>query len=151
MLQPLHVVSDSTVHSETMVCPSGHVVHLDYSLSGDGIISALRILAVMMQEEKPLADLIHYHKYPSILHNIHHANPAALAKEQAKTFETISQLLGTQGRLIIRPSGTEPVLRCFVEAKSDALIQQVMSLLPSQHDDDQTAINHPRPSYTNAQ
>ncbi len=131
--------------------PSGHVVHLDYSLSGDGIISALRILAVMMQEEKPLADLIQYHKYPSVLHNIHHANPTALAKEHEATFKEISQLLDKKGRLIVRPSGTEPVLRCFVEAQSHALIQQVMSLLPSQHDVAQTTTDHPRPSYTNAQ
>ncbi len=109
---------------------SGHIVFLDYNTTGDGILSALQLIAVMLKKEKPLSELSTImERFPQKLINI------PLKKginfwEIAGIKDTIKRLeekLGKEGRLLIRPSGTEPVLRVMVEATKEDLIEDVLA------------------------
>ena len=107
---------------------SGHLVFLDWSTTGDGILSALQVLAIMLREERPLSELKSImERYPQKLVNV--------PLKSMQDFETIPELvhlkntleerLGENGRLVIRPSGTEPVIRVMVEGTDPALIDAV--------------------------
>ncbi len=99
---------------------SGHIVSLAHHTTGDGIISALLVLAALKRSGKTLAELLHnVHLFPQKLVNVplppgldwQRSAPLNAAIEQARAF------LGEEGRALIRASGTEPVLRIMVEAK----------------------------------
>lgn len=100
--------------------PSGHILTLDKSTTGDAIISALQVLTVMVEQQKALHELVaDFHLLPNVLVNVRleamfdpYSVPA-LAVEFAKAEE---QLKG-RGRLLIRKSGTEPVIRVMVEGE----------------------------------
>jgi len=107
---------------------SGHVIFLNHTTTGDGILTALRLLAAMLRQDKPLAELARVvQKCPQILINI-------MVKEK-KDLKTVPQArqaiqeaekrLGATGRLLVRYSGTEPKLRIMAEGENDSLIQQV--------------------------
>lgn len=97
---------------------SGHIVCLDKTTTGDGIIAALQVLACMIKQGKTLAELVQdVQLLPQILINIKTENAEMLAahsKIQAMVSELSSQLQG-EGRVLLRPSGTEPLLRVMVE------------------------------------
>jgi len=106
---------------------SGHLVFLDYSTTGDGILSALQILAVMLREERPLSELKRVMDlYPQTLVNV----PVNKSKrlddipELVALKKDIEQRLGNEGRLVIRPSGTEPVVRVMVEGVDQGMIDR---------------------------
>lgn len=105
--------------------PSGHIVNLGLNTTGDGIISALQILSVMCKENKSLNELkLGMKKYPQVLININTSNAESvmgslLIQEAVKAVEA---KLGTQGRVILRPSGTEPVVRVMVEGEKQQLV-----------------------------
>ena len=105
---------------------SGHLVFLDYSTTGDGILSALQVLAVMLRENKPLSELkkVMEH-YPQKLVNvrIEQRKPIEEIPGLIQLKERLEQRLGNEGRLLIRPSGTEPVIRVMVEGMNLALIE----------------------------
>lgn len=98
--------------------PSGHILTLDKSTTGDAIIAALQVLTVMVEQKKALHELVaDFHLLPNVLVNVRleamfdpYAVPA-LATE----FEKAEQQLKGRGRLLIRKSGTEPVIRVMVE------------------------------------
>ena len=107
---------------------SGHLVFLDYSTTGDGILTALRLLAVMLRENKPLAELTDFMEiYPQILINLevkekkdlHSLPKARYALREAE------RRLGSQGRLLVRYSGTEAKLRIMAEGEDQLKIEQV--------------------------
>lgn len=97
---------------------SGHIVCLDKTTTGDGIIAALQVLASMVRQEKPLEQLTEgIHLLPQTLINIKTENAELLA-ENPKVIEMVSDLskqLRGEGRVLLRPSGTEPLLRVMVE------------------------------------
>lgn len=107
---------------------SGHLIFLDYSTTGDGILSALQVLAVVLSEGRPLSELkkIMDH-YPQTLVNV----PVNGKKRMEDIPELVSlqrnleARLGSEGRLVIRPSGTEPVIRVMVEGADHALIEEI--------------------------
>lgn len=106
---------------------SGHIIFLDHSTTGDGILTALQVLAVMLREGKPLSELKQVmERYPQKLVNVRIKTPMAL--DEVPGFRdlerSIEQRLGQEGRLLIRPSGTEPVIRVMVEARDPALIDE---------------------------
>jgi phosphoglucosamine mutase len=116
---------------------SGHLLCLDHHTTGDGTIAALQVLAAMRQKKQSLAQLLSAVTiFPQVLINIR--TPANYrwqddAQLQAKITSTESAL-GQRGRVLIRPSGTEPVLRIMVEAQDAALAkssaEQIAAVVP---------------------
>jgi len=107
---------------------SGHVVFLNHTTTGDGILTALRLLAVMLRKNKPLAELAAcVQKCPQILINVMVKEKKDLkALPQARhAMHEAEKRLGANGRLLVRYSGTEPKLRVMAEGEDEHLIQQV--------------------------
>ena len=101
---------------------SGHILCLDKTTTGDGLVCALQVLAVMQQTGRPLAELASgMQKYPQVLLNVKVAkrfDPAAVPAVQA-ALERIERTMGGEGRVVLRPSGTEPVIRVMVEGRDE--------------------------------
>ena len=104
---------------------SGHLVFLDHITTGDGILAALQLLAIMTKRNKPLSELaLGMESYPQILKNVRTVakiaveNIAGFSEAQAK----MAAKLGEEGRILVRPSGTEPVIRVMVEGQNRAEI-----------------------------
>jgi phosphoglucosamine mutase len=107
---------------------SGHMIFLDYNTTGDGIITALQVLAVMAKKEKPLADLAMIMiPFPQVLYNIRVKEKKELSQipELDRKITTIEQELGDTGRIVLRYSGTEPVIRLMLEGEKEDQIQQM--------------------------
>lgn len=98
--------------------PSGHVLTLDKSTTGDAIIAALQVLTVMVEQQKSLDQLLQdFQLFPQILVNVrleHMVDPHAIPVLKA-AFESAEQQMQGRGRILIRKSGTEPVIRVMVE------------------------------------
>ncbi|KTC87976.1 MULTISPECIES: phosphoglucosamine mutase [Legionella] len=106
--------------------PSGHIVCLDKTTTGDGIIAALQVLSCMVKQEKSLAELCDgIQLLPQTLINIKTENAQVLATNP-KVIEmvtTLSNQLEGEGRVLLRPSGTEPMLRVMVEGQNSKEVQ----------------------------
>ncbi len=103
---------------------SGHILNLSLAGTGDGIISALMVLEVLMETGKTLKDLAaEMQLYPQVMINVKTESPKQLAQNSELTAQAqkIDENLGLDGRVLIRPSGTEPKLRVMVEAKNATL------------------------------
>ncbi len=101
---------------------SGHVLHLDLTSTGDGIISSLQVLAAMVSLNKTLSDLGQgFTKYPMKMINVRFkAGTDPLAHEAVNTaVKDVEAALGETGRVLLRKSGTEPVIRVMVEAEQE--------------------------------
>jgi phosphoglucosamine mutase len=106
---------------------SGHLVFLDHSTTGDGTLSALQVLAVMLTEERPLSELKSImERYPQKLINVPVAPGRRMEEisELASLQKSLTERLGAEGRMVIRPSGTEPVIRVMVEGVERKLIEE---------------------------
>jgi len=104
---------------------SGHIIFLDHNTTGDGILSALKLLEVMLTEEKPLSELASVmERYPQHLVNVKvkEQKPLESLPEVTRTVKMVQEKLGETGRLLIRASGTEPVIRVMVEGKDQELV-----------------------------
>ena len=104
---------------------SGHLVFLDYNTTGDGTLAALQLLAIMIRKRKPLSELAAIMTtYPQILENVRMA--VRIVPEQIPGFpealRACEQRLGSRGRILVRPSGTEPVIRVMTEGEDEAEI-----------------------------
>ncbi|TFH85708.1 phosphoglucosamine mutase [Billgrantia azerbaijanica] len=114
---------------------SGHIVCADVQTTGDGIVSALQVLAIMVNEGKPLAQLLAgLEKVPQALVNVRltpgadaRALMASDAVQQAVT--RVEGELGDEGRVLLRPSGTEPLLRVMVEGRAHFDVQALAQRL----------------------
>jgi phosphoglucosamine mutase len=106
---------------------SGHLVFLDHNTTGDGILSALMVLRVMLATGKPLSELRRIMtRLPQMLVNLRVARrrPLAEAPRLTKALTALEERLGRRGRILLRYSGTEPLLRIMVEAEDPELMQQ---------------------------
>jgi len=108
---------------------SGHMILSDYSTTGDGLVSALQVLAVVRKLQKPVSEVCRrFEPLPQVLRNVRFnggrplENPAV-----AKAIAAATARLGERGRLVIRPSGTEPVIRVMGEADDRALVDALVS------------------------
>ncbi|MBT7641984.1 MAG: phosphoglucosamine mutase [Rhodobiaceae bacterium] len=108
---------------------SGHMVMSDFSTTGDGLIAALQVLAVMKKTDKPVSDLCRvFTPVPQILENVRFSTGAPLEHDDVKAIIAACEVkLGNQGRLLIRKSGTEPLIRVMAEGDDAALVQQLVS------------------------
>jgi phosphoglucosamine mutase len=107
---------------------SGHVIFLDYNTTGDGILSALRLLEVILLQGKPLSELAAImERYPQHLINVRikERKPLEAIPEIARTVRLVEEKLGDHGRVLIRPSGTEPVIRVMVEGRDRDLVVEL--------------------------
>jgi phosphoglucosamine mutase len=112
---------------------SGHVILSDFSTTGDGLIAALQVLAVMIQSGKPMSALgRQFEPVPQLLENVRFAGGKPLEHKTVK--EAIadgeSQLNGS-GRIVVRPSGTEPLIRIMAEGDDPALVKKVVKSIVS--------------------
>jgi len=108
---------------------SGHLILSDYSTTGDGLISALRVLAIVQKLGKPVSDVCHrFEPLPHVLRSVRLNGGRPLEDPiVAKTIALATARLGDRGRLIIRPSGTEPVIRVMAEADDKALVDSLVN------------------------
>jgi len=104
---------------------SGHLIFLDHNTTGDGLITALQVLAIMKQDGKPLSELAACMRtYPQVLVNVRVKEKRDLASvpEIAASIAEVEKKLQGTGRLLIRYSGTEPKLRIMLEGEDESVI-----------------------------
>jgi phosphoglucosamine mutase len=107
---------------------SGHIVLSDFSTTGDGLVSALQVLACIKRSNKPVSEVAKkFEPVPQVLKNIRFSGGKPLENPLVKTaIEDARSRLGSSGRLVIRPSGTEPLIRVMAEADDPALVEAVV-------------------------
>ncbi len=105
---------------------SGHIICLDRTTTGDGIISALQILAAMLQSGKSLHDLkAGMTRYPQTLINVSVTGELDLGRAPIpEAVQAVESQLGDHGRVLLRPSGTEPVVRVMVEGVDAGVVER---------------------------
>lgn len=108
---------------------SGHIIFSKHATTGDGILTSLMVMEVMIEKKLPLNILAsEVTIYPQILKNVRVSNKAT-ARNNAAVKEVIAQVaeeLGSDGRILVRESGTEPVIRVMVEAKKDVICKEMV-------------------------
>ena len=107
---------------------SGHMILTDYGTTGDGTVAALRVLASVVRYGKPASELLHvFDPVPQLLKNVHFAGGKPLETESVKAVIAAAEReLEGKGRLVIRPSGTEPVIRVMAEGDDAAQVEAVV-------------------------
>jgi phosphoglucosamine mutase len=99
---------------------SGHVVMSELATTGDGILTGLQLLAAVASAGRPLSELAAVmQRFPQLLVNVRTSDPAAAIRAASSEIDTAAAELGDDGRVLVRPSGTEPLVRVMVEAPSD--------------------------------
>jgi phosphoglucosamine mutase len=108
---------------------SGHMILLDHATTGDGCIAALQVLAALVQSGKRASELLHlFDPVPQLLRNVRYAGGAPLENAAVKSAIADAEAsLDGHGRLVIRPSGTEPVIRVMAEGDDEGQVEQVVS------------------------
>ena len=107
---------------------SGHLIFLDHSTTGDGIIGALKLLSVMQKKGKKLSELaMILEKYPQTLINLRvkEKKPIEELEKVKKTISRAEARLNTRGRILVRYSGTEPLVRILVEGEKENLVKEL--------------------------
>jgi phosphoglucosamine mutase len=107
---------------------SGHMIMLDHATTGDGTIAALQVLAALVQSGKKASELLHlFDPVPQLLKNVRYSGGQPLENETVKAIiaQAEAELAG-KGRLVIRPSGTEPVIRVMAEGDDEAQVLAVV-------------------------
>lgn len=107
---------------------SGHIILSDYATTGDGLVAALQLLAVVKRQERPVSEVCHcFEPLPQILKNVRYKQGRPLEeKPVVSAIEAAKQMLGESGRLVIRPSGTEPVIRVMAEGDDRDLVMRAV-------------------------
>src|SRR5688572_8067189 len=107
---------------------SGHIILSDYTTTGDGFVAALQVLAVVKKMDRPVSEVCHrFDPLPQVLKNVRYRSGKPL--ENAKVRSAIKEgerRLNGHGRLVIRPSGTEPVIRVMGEGDDKVLVEDVV-------------------------
>jgi len=106
---------------------SGHIIFSKYATTGDGILTSLKMMEVMLAKEKPMSELIEpVVYYPQVLKNVRvKSKPEAQNdKDVQAAVAKVAEELGDSGRILVRESGTEPVIRVMVEAETDEICEK---------------------------
>lgn len=107
---------------------SGHIVLSDFTTTGDGLVSALQVLACVVATGKPVSEVCaRFTPLPQVLKNVRYQSGKPLEdKRVRKVIEGAQLKLGENGRIVIRPSGTEPVIRVMAEGDDETLVNAVV-------------------------
>ena len=115
---------------------SGHIIFSKYATTGDGILTSLMIMEVILEKKMSLSKLTEEVKiYPQLLENVRVADKKAVAENAAvdQAVKAVAEALGEDGRILVRESGTEPLIRVMVEASTDELcakyVKQVVDVI----------------------
>lgn len=107
---------------------SGHLVFLDHITTGDGILAGLQVLAIMKRKKKSLSELATLmENFPQVLKNVRTSRKIDVTSIQnfPETIAKLEAKLGRTGRILVRPSGTEPVIRVMVEGQEESVINEM--------------------------
>jgi phosphoglucosamine mutase len=112
---------------------SGHIILQDYSTTGDGLVAALQVLAVLVAAKAPASEVCNlFAPFPQRLENIPYSSSNPLAHEKIQqAIADAESALAKRGRLLVRSSGTEPLVRVMIEADKAALVSSTMKKLVS--------------------
>ena len=107
---------------------SGHIILSDYATTGDGLIAGLQILAALVASGKPASELLHvFEPVPQLLKNVRFNGGAPLEEDKVKAVIAGAEIeLGDRGRLVIRKSGTEPLIRVMAEGDDAAMVERLV-------------------------
>ncbi|WP_374284911.1 phosphoglucosamine mutase [Novosphingobium sp.] len=110
---------------------SGHMILLDHATTGDGTVAALQVLAALVRSGKAASELLHlFDPVPQLLKNVRFAGGKPLEDDRVKAVIAAAEAqLAGKGRLVIRPSGTEPVIRVMAEGDDAAEVEQVVDAI----------------------
>ena len=118
---------------------SGHIIFSKHATTGDGVLTSLKIMEVILESKQKLSELLkEVELYPQVLKNVKVADKKAASndKKVVDAVERITKELGDEGRILVRESGTEMLIRVMVEAKSDELchkyVDEVVDILKSE-------------------
>ena len=108
---------------------SGHMIMSDFATTGDGLVAALQVLAVVQATNRPVSEVCKkFEPVPQVMKNVRYTSGKPL--EEKQVIEAIDEgkaRLGSDGRLVIRPSGTEPLIRIMAEGDDESLVHQVVN------------------------
>ena len=107
---------------------SGHMILSDYATTGDGLVAALQVLAVLVEQGRPASEACRlFDPLPQRLSNVRFIGPAPLHHPHVLAAVAAAEAeLGTTGRLLLRPSGTEPVVRVMAEGEDSAMVDRIV-------------------------
>jgi phosphoglucosamine mutase len=108
---------------------SGHVILTDFTTTGDGLIAALQVLASLVEDGVPASRALRlFEPMPQTLRNLRYApdRRPLEAPSVAAAIADAERRLGAAGRIVVRPSGTEPLIRVMVEAENPALVAETL-------------------------
>ncbi len=110
---------------------SGHMILSDFATTGDGLVAALQVLATLVAERRPASEVCRrFEPLPQKLQNVRFAGASTLHHPAVlEAVRAAEAVLGASGRLLLRPSGTEPLLRVMVEAEDAALVDRIVDNL----------------------
>src|SRR6185295_11016261 len=100
----------------------------DYATTGDGLVAALQVLAVVKKQDKPVSQVCHrFEPLPQILRNVRYKTGKPLEDANVRrAIKSAEQKLNGHGRLVIRPSGTEPVIRVMGEGDDKSVVEDAV-------------------------
>jgi phosphoglucosamine mutase len=107
---------------------SGHIILSDVSTTGDGLVAALQVLAVLAEEDRPASETAHlFNPLPQVLENVRFKSGQPLENARVKsTIDACNARLGGSGRILVRKSGTEPLIRVMAEGEDEKLVRAVV-------------------------
>jgi phosphoglucosamine mutase len=107
---------------------SGHIILSNYTTTGDGFIAALQLLAVVKKKDKPVSQVCHrFEPLPQVLRNVRYRSGKPLENSKVRSaIADAEHRLNGHGRLVVRPSGTEPVIRIMGEGDDPAMLEEVV-------------------------
>nr|WP_264817328.1 phosphoglucosamine mutase [Asaia krungthepensis] len=108
---------------------SGHMILSDFATTGDGLIAALQVLAVLVEEGRPASEVLRvFQPFPQMLRNVRYQGGDPLGSDTlARSRAAAEAKLAGKGRLVLRKSGTEPLIRVMVEAEDPALVEEIVT------------------------
>ena len=108
---------------------SGHIIFRDFATTGDGQLTAIQLLSLMKRKDKKLSEMAAMKKYPQVMRNIRVSNDAKVLyytnRKIKEAVEAGKKTLGDDGRVVVRPSGTEPLIRVMTEGSDISVIDRV--------------------------